>query len=77
MIRWYTYEVFRDVRTWLADLAAEDAHQYFGTADLYLGYLLDFLKPGGQRRGDAVHHTRALLLALARVAALVVSAVQS
>jgi cyclopropane fatty-acyl-phospholipid synthase-like methyltransferase len=25
-----------------------DAYQYFGTADLYLGYLLDFLKPGGQ-----------------------------
>ncbi len=25
-----------------------DAYQYFGTADLYLGYVLDFLKPGGQ-----------------------------
>ena len=25
-----------------------DAYQYFGTADLYLGYLIDFLKPGGQ-----------------------------
>lgn len=25
-----------------------DAYQYFGTADLYLGYLLDFLKPGGR-----------------------------
>ncbi len=25
-----------------------DAYQYFGTADLYLGYLLDFLKPGCQ-----------------------------
>lgn len=25
-----------------------DAYQYFGTADLYLGYLLDFLRPGGQ-----------------------------
>jgi cyclopropane fatty-acyl-phospholipid synthase-like methyltransferase len=25
-----------------------DAYQYFGTSDLYLGYLLDFLKPGGQ-----------------------------
>ncbi len=25
-----------------------DAYQYFGTADLYLGYLLDFLKAGGQ-----------------------------
>ncbi len=25
-----------------------DAYQYFGTADLYLGYLLDFLKPGRQ-----------------------------
>lgn len=25
-----------------------DAYQYFGTADLYLGYLLDFLKPGSR-----------------------------
>ncbi len=25
-----------------------DAYQYFGTADLYLGYVLDFLRPGGQ-----------------------------
>ncbi len=25
-----------------------DAYQYFGTADLYLGYLIDFLKPGGR-----------------------------
>jgi SAM-dependent methyltransferase len=25
-----------------------DAYQYFGTADLYLGYVLDFLKPGGR-----------------------------
>ena len=25
-----------------------DAYQYFGTADLYLGYLLDFLRTGGQ-----------------------------
>jgi cyclopropane fatty-acyl-phospholipid synthase-like methyltransferase len=25
-----------------------DAYQYFGTADLYLGYVLDVLKPGGQ-----------------------------
>ena len=25
-----------------------DAYQYFGTADLYLGYLLDFLKPDHQ-----------------------------
>lgn len=25
-----------------------DAYQYFGTADLYLGYLLDFLRPGGR-----------------------------
>lgn len=25
-----------------------DAYQYFGTADLYLGYLVDFLKPGGR-----------------------------
>ena len=25
-----------------------DAYQYFGTADLYIGYLLDFLKPGSQ-----------------------------
>ena len=25
-----------------------DAYQYFGTADLYLGYLTDFLKPGGR-----------------------------
>jgi SAM-dependent methyltransferase len=25
-----------------------DAFQYFGTADLYLGYLVDFLKPGGR-----------------------------
>ena len=25
-----------------------DAYQYFGTDDLYLGYLVDFLKPGGQ-----------------------------
>lgn len=25
-----------------------DAFQYFGTADLYLGYLTDFLKPGGR-----------------------------
>lgn len=25
-----------------------DAYQYFGTADLYLGYLVDLLKPGGQ-----------------------------
>lgn len=25
-----------------------DAYQYFGTADLYLGYLLDFLAPGGR-----------------------------
>ena len=25
-----------------------DAYQYFGTADLYLGYILDFLQPGGQ-----------------------------
>jgi SAM-dependent methyltransferase len=25
-----------------------DAYQYFGTSDLYLGYLLDFLKPGRQ-----------------------------
>lgn len=25
-----------------------DAYQYFGTDDLYLGYLLDFLKPGGR-----------------------------
>jgi SAM-dependent methyltransferase len=24
-----------------------DAYQYFGTDDLYLGYLVDFLKPGG------------------------------
>jgi cyclopropane fatty-acyl-phospholipid synthase-like methyltransferase len=24
-----------------------DAYQYFGTADLYLGYITDFLKPGG------------------------------
>ena len=25
-----------------------DAYHYFGTDDLYLGYLLEFLKPGGQ-----------------------------
>ena len=25
-----------------------DAYQYFGTADLYLGYITDFLKPGGR-----------------------------
>ncbi|MEZ5227485.1 MAG: hypothetical protein R2710_12640 [Acidimicrobiales bacterium] len=25
-----------------------DAYQYFGTADLYLGYLLDFLNAGGR-----------------------------
>lgn len=25
-----------------------DAYPYFGTADLYLGYLLDFLRPGGR-----------------------------
>ncbi len=25
-----------------------DAYQYFGTDDLYLGYLLDFLRPGGR-----------------------------
>jgi SAM-dependent methyltransferase len=25
-----------------------DAYQYFGTNDLYLGYLADFLKPGGR-----------------------------
>ena len=25
-----------------------DAYQYFGTADLYLGYLVDFLKPDGR-----------------------------
>ena len=25
-----------------------DAYQYFGTADLYLGYLIDFLKPEGR-----------------------------
>lgn len=25
-----------------------DAYQYFGTADLYLGYLVEFLRPGGQ-----------------------------
>lgn len=25
-----------------------DAYQYFGTADLYLGYLLEFVKPGGR-----------------------------
>jgi cyclopropane fatty-acyl-phospholipid synthase-like methyltransferase len=25
-----------------------DAYQYFGTADLYLGYLVDFVKPGGR-----------------------------
>ena len=25
-----------------------DAYQYFGTADLYLGYVIDFLKPGGK-----------------------------
>jgi cyclopropane fatty-acyl-phospholipid synthase-like methyltransferase len=25
-----------------------DAYHYFGTADLYLGYLLDFLRPGGR-----------------------------
>jgi cyclopropane fatty-acyl-phospholipid synthase-like methyltransferase len=25
-----------------------DAYQYFGTADLYLGYLLDFVQAGGQ-----------------------------
>ena len=25
-----------------------DAYHYFGTADLYLGYLTDFLKPGGR-----------------------------
>lgn len=25
-----------------------DAYQYFGTADLYLGYLLDFLRPEGR-----------------------------
>jgi cyclopropane fatty-acyl-phospholipid synthase-like methyltransferase len=25
-----------------------DAYQYFGTADLYLGYLVDFLKPSGR-----------------------------
>ncbi|SHF40748.1 SAM-dependent methyltransferase [Streptoalloteichus hindustanus] len=25
-----------------------DAYQYFGTDDLYLGYLLQFLRPGGQ-----------------------------
>lgn len=25
-----------------------DAYQYFGTADLYLGYLVDFLKEGGR-----------------------------
>lgn len=25
-----------------------DAYQYFGTADLYLGYLVDFLKPAGR-----------------------------
>jgi cyclopropane fatty-acyl-phospholipid synthase-like methyltransferase len=29
-------------------IVSVDAYQYFGTADLYLGYLLDFLKPGGQ-----------------------------
>ena len=25
-----------------------DAYQYFGTSDLYLGYIVEFLKPGGQ-----------------------------
>jgi cyclopropane fatty-acyl-phospholipid synthase-like methyltransferase len=25
-----------------------DAYQYFGTADLYLGYLTEFMKPGGR-----------------------------
>ncbi len=25
-----------------------DAYQYFGTAGLHLGYLVDFLKPGGK-----------------------------
>jgi cyclopropane fatty-acyl-phospholipid synthase-like methyltransferase len=25
-----------------------DAYQYFGTADLYLGYVVDFLRPGGR-----------------------------
>ena len=25
-----------------------DAYQYFGTCDLYLGYLVDFLRPGGR-----------------------------
>ena len=29
-------------------IVSMDAYQYFGTADLYLGYLVDFLKPEGR-----------------------------
>lgn len=29
-------------------IVSMDAYQYFGTADLYLGYVLNFLKPEGQ-----------------------------
>jgi SAM-dependent methyltransferase len=29
-------------------IVSVDAYQYFGTADLYLGYLVDFLRPGGR-----------------------------
>jgi cyclopropane fatty-acyl-phospholipid synthase-like methyltransferase len=29
-------------------IVSVDAYQYFGTADLYLGYITSFLRPGGQ-----------------------------
>ena len=29
-------------------IVSVDAYQYFGTADLYLGYITGFLRPGGQ-----------------------------
>ncbi len=35
-----------------------DAYEYFGTADGYLAYLVDFLKPGGRLGGARLAHGR-------------------